>query len=581
MYRREREAVFGQLPFDILNIRRGKAMSKQKKQFIPVVVLCVIIIICIVLTGMIVMNMLPAKADVMEGTYTLQNVYVTGSDNGKVTFCYEGKIYEFDGKLKDRYTGIADVKVEDGAIQKLYTKPDYVTGVLNSYTDSQMDIGDLGIVERNEELPVYVVSDRGVTQGEFEDLVVGTANLTYIFENGTVCALLAEEAQEIQDIRVLIKNGSNLTYDSLYLSASKAWKLNGTKIKAGKAQNVADAFTEEGTKSVTATCKNGKLYLCDSNGNAVSNQYEGSFIIRKTDNGYVVINELPLETYVRYVLPSEMPSSFSYEALKAQAVCARTFAYTQMKGGDYAEYGANLDDSTSYQVYNSGECTEQTDKAVEETAGQVLTCDGKMIVCYYFSTSPGITENLEVWGNEESPEYLSPQNGILDGKDRDLSSEETFSAFIHESPESYDSASAFYRWTATLNLANITDEEYGTLKKIEVGERSRSGFITSLLCTFSNGSKRLTNENEIRTFLGKALKTLTLADGNERDFTTIPSACFEITKIDGYQVTLTGGGFGHDVGMSQYGASAMGNAGKNYQEILSFYYPNTAVSSMK
>lgn len=555
-------------------------MKKQKKQFIPVVVLCTIVIICIILTGMIVANMLTTKADVMEGTYTLRNVYVTGAANGKVTFCYEGKQYEFDGNLKENYSGIADVKVEDGAIRKMYTKSDYVMGVLNAYSADQMDIGDLGTVERNEELPVYVVSDSGVAQGKFEDLIVGTS-LTYVFENGSVCALLVQERQKIQNIRVLIKNGSSLFYDSLYLSADRQWKLNGKKVKAKKAKNVADVFQEKGMKSVTAACDKGRLYLCDSKGNAISNPYEGSFIIRKTGKGCVLVNVVPLETYVRYVLPSEMPSSFSYEALKAQAVCARTFAFTQMKGGDYAEYGANLDDSTSYQVYNSGERTEISDKAARETKGQVLTCGGDMIVCYYFSTSPGITENLEVWGNEDSPKYLSRQNGILDGKKRDLSDEKVFHKFIHDKPESYDSESAFYRWTAELNLANITDEEYGTLKKIEVGSRSKSGFVTSLVCTFSNGSKRLTNENEIRIFLGKALKTLKLADGNERDFTTIPSACFEITKVDKFKVSLTGGGFGHGVGMSQYGASAMGNAGKNYQEILAFYYPNTEVVSMR
>ena len=65
--------------------------------------------------------------------------------------------------------------------------------------------------------------------------------------------------------------------------------------------------------------------------------------------GYVLINEIPMEDYIRYVLPSEMPLSFSYEALKAQAVCARTFTYGQMKNDTYARYGANLDDSIAYQ----------------------------------------------------------------------------------------------------------------------------------------------------------------------------------------------------------------------------------------
>lgn len=86
--------------------------------------------------------------------------------------------------------------------------------------------------------------------------------------------------------------------------------------------------------------------------------------MRRADEGYVLINDVPIETYLRYVVPSEMPTKFSYEALKAQAVCARTFAYKQMQGNTYAEYGANLDDSTAFQVYHAASAYEVTDRAV-------------------------------------------------------------------------------------------------------------------------------------------------------------------------------------------------------------------------
>ena len=96
----------------------------------------------------------------------------------------------------------------------------------------------------------------------------------------------------------------------------------------------------------------GLLYRCDKNGNPYGSGYEGDLILRKEKKGYVLINEIPMEDYIRYVLPSEMPLSFSYEALKAQAVCARTFTYGQMKNDTYARYGANLDDSIAYQAYH-------------------------------------------------------------------------------------------------------------------------------------------------------------------------------------------------------------------------------------
>ena len=125
-----------------------------------------------------------------------------------------------------------------------------------------------------------------------------------------------------------------------------------------------------------------------------------------------------------FVLPSEMPLSFSYEALKAQAVCARTFTYGQMKNDTYARYGANLDDSIAYQAYHATTSYEVTDQAVADTAGMVMTYKGKLADCYYYSTSPGYSENLEVW-NAASPGYLLAENHTRE-KTKDLSSDKAF-----------------------------------------------------------------------------------------------------------------------------------------------------------
>ena len=80
-----------------------------------------------------------------------------------------------------------------------------------------------------------------------------------------------------------------------------------------------------------------------------------------------MINELYLEDYLKKVVPSEMPASYEKEALKTQAVCARTYAYRQIQGNTYGAYGADVDDSTSFQVYNNTQTNERTDQAVDET----------------------------------------------------------------------------------------------------------------------------------------------------------------------------------------------------------------------
>lgn len=552
-------------------------MGKRQKHYIPVLIMCLAIVTCLVMTGLIVMKMIPTKADIKKGKYTLKNVYITDTSGGKIRFVSEGKALECPGKLSEPYSGIADVQISNRKITKVYSKPDYVNGVLLSYDGEQMDINGVGVVERNEEIPVYVRDGTSVGQTDFSELIVGSSRMDFVFENGRVCALVMEPQTKVTNIHVLIKNGSGIFYKNLYVKGSKKWSINGKNQKKGKCCNIGKFLDkEEGTICEIEGGK-GMLFLCDKKGNEIGEGYEGTFTVQKKDEGLVLVNVLPVEDYVRYVLPSEMMPSFSYEALKAQAICARTFAYTQMKGSDYAEYGANLDNSTSYQVYHAAAVSDVTDQAVKDTKGQVLTYQDKMITCYYFSTSAGRTEDYEVWENSDSPDYLTPQSCLKKDDYGDLSKAKNFSKFIHAAPESYDSTSNFYRWTAQVDLSKIKDSQNGAIKSIEVSKRSKSGYVTGLTCVYEGGSKRVCNENKIRTLLGQGLKKLTLADGTVRDFSTIPSACFEVTKTEGSVVTLTGGGFGHGVGMSQYGADAMGKEGADCAQILEFYYKGTKI----
>ena len=134
--------------------------------------------------------------------------------------------------------------------------------------------------------------------------------------------------------------------------------------------------------------------------------YQGSLEIQRTDQGFTVINELPLETYLEAVVPSEMPSGYQKEALKAQAVCARTYAWKQMQEGRLSKYGADVDDSVNYQVYQNIAPQQATSEAVRETEGKILCQNGKPVQAYYFSTSSGVTSTDEIWGAEEPAPYL-------------------------------------------------------------------------------------------------------------------------------------------------------------------------------
>lgn len=141
--------------------------------------------------------------------------------------------------------------------------------------------------------------------------------------------------------------------------------------------------------------------------------YKGSIELRRYPEGYVIVNELPIEEYLCAVVPSEMPAAYEVEALKAQAVCARSYAYIQLERGDYAAFGAHVDDSTNYQVYNKKEGDEKTSAAVLDTAGKVIHYQGKIAEAYYFSTSSGITGNGEAWNLAADSQYGYLRNTLV------------------------------------------------------------------------------------------------------------------------------------------------------------------------
>ena len=186
---------------------------------------------------------------------------------------------------------------------------------------------------------------------------------------------------------------------------------------------------------------------------------------------------------------------------------------------------------------------------------------------------------MSLWFSEDLP-YIKQKKFTVD-RDMDFADEGTLANFLNQTPLSYDSNSPFYRWTANLDFSKVKDEQYGNVKGFSVAKRNSSGYVTEIKINYDNGACFLRHEYEIRKFLGQALVDFTLADNSTRDqFTVLPSSCFIVESKDGKNYVLKGGGFGHGIGMSQYGASKMGEDGLNYRAILSFYYEGTAVQKI-
>lgn len=303
----------------------------------------------------------------------------------------------------------------------------------------------------------------------------------------------------------------------------------------------------------------------------------------------MIINDLNLETYLYSVVPSEMPASYEMEALKAQAVCARSYAYRQILLNGYAAYGAHVDDSVSYQVYNNLTTDEKVIRAVNETAGEVLTFGDEVATTYYFSTSCGYTTNETIWKNGlEENSYISGKLLNDSAKKLDLRDEDSFRQFIlNEEYETYDSGESWYRWEITVPAEHISEticgmEDIGEVKNIEVTERNDGGVVHKVLVTGEDGELEITYEHAIRVALNGKGQTIIRAHGKEATGgNMLPSGFFVVDQVEeNGKVTafrFRGGGFGHGAGMSQNGANHMAEAGKTYEEILGLFYEGTTL----
>ncbi len=559
---------------------------------------------------------------------TVSNAYLTSCADGEVQFLYGGASYrkQMGATQNPVEAGVCDIVVKEGEICALRMKQDRIEGKLLSYDDAVIEIEGYGKISHPKHVPVYQTYGE-VQEKSLTDVVLGNMQVTYVTGEQQVCAILIGQPADIQNIRVLLLAEDGTNYRSEVYVKSDA----GVKVRCGEKEEVLAAGTlisagtylagqTDGTLVVRPEQENGLIFLCDAAGNAVSNGYPGAIEVRSYAEGYTVVNDVPFETYLCAVVPSEMPSSYAPEALKAQAVCARSYAYIQLLRADLAEYGAHINDSTSYQVYNKTAATEATKQAVYGTAGKLLLYEGKPVEAYYFSTSMGYTDTAEVWNVADMAPYGYLKSACLnrDGAGVDLSDEETFRSYIRQKAEGYDSDVKYYRWFATADYREKTQEinqillarkaavpgnircfaagedaeepevtaqtleGYGRLVGISVQERSRAGAILTLALQYEKGSVLVKNEYNIRKVLGAGVGKMVYADSTESTgVTMLPSAFCSIAVQEDGTAVLSGGGYGHGLGMSQNGANGMAKAGMNYEEILQYFYQNITIGSIE
>jgi SpoIID/LytB domain protein len=323
-----------------------------------------------------------------------------------------------------------------------------------------------------------------------------------------------------------------------------------------------------------------------------------------------VVNVLELESYVRGVVTNESPASFHVEALKAQAVAARGYAVSNL--GRFVRQGLpfDLDDSTSSQVYR-GVTSEHPkgDQAVAETRALVASYRGRIIQALYSSSMGGHTENNEWIFNSPSSQFpgtnVEPYlRGVYDGEGAapDFGSETAVAEFWkNPQPQTFDECqrvrNRFARWQLRLTAANIKSRltagrfvlESGTtagqVTGVEVVQRmAASGRIGIARISLTTGSVLVRGWENLRRVLGATAVSTTDCRGTTITANFVlnnPSVVEPFSNADGTfgGVTAYGGGWGHNVGLSQFGAHGRGLAGQSFIQILKGYYTGVDVGS--
>lgn len=427
-----------------------------------------------------------------------------------------------------------------------------------------------------------------------KDILVGYHMQEFVVADGKICAALTTEKPDIDMIRVLIMtNGfKSLFHDTITLSCDSMAVLEYGDEKDAKTESIAAGETVT-IKPGDSRVASGRLTFRSANeGGMITVHsleraqgmpvYPGHMEITEESDGLLLLNEVDLEEYLKRVTPSEMPPTYELEALKAQAVCARTYAWRQIQGNAYSTYGAHVDDSTNFQVYNNTLTFDSTDTAVNETFGQLLEYNGDPIEAFYYSTSDGHGTDGSVWGADASnTPYLRAVTINNKAKKLDLTSNEAFESFIKdENTDAYDSDFPMFRWN-TKTTSTILDEKIGGVGRITgltITSRGAGGYAKTLKVVGTEGSKTFSGQSRIRSILGNVSLVYNRKDGfTSTGWDTLPSGFIYIENngTDENQVTtftIYGGGFGHGVGMSQNGAQGMAKQGKTCQEILKFFY---------
>lgn len=561
-----------------------------------------------------------------QRTHHYENAWILSWKEGELLFFTEGEIHSITATTEKEYKDIiADIRIEEEKLVSVTIKPDMIRGKVLSVSADVIELEGYGKIPVSEKFHVYRNYGE-IGEGKINEIIVGYDVQSFFVGDGKICAALLEREPKTTNIRVLLNGKTGVFHPQVIIRAEQTLfveDVEGTESYRVAPQTELWFYCEEESKEqriwlieessnaiVEKQIEEGKTYLVSSEAESkievisLEKQqgtpfYRGKLEVELRQEGYLLRNELSVEEYLCAVVPSEMPASYGLEALKAQAVCARSYACKNIMENSLSTYGAHVDDSTAFQVYNNIAEQEMSTKAVEDTRGQVMLSGNEIVEAYYFSTSCGTTTDIAIWGAGLESSYIrgrfveaeSGGNAANYQSPEELKNEERFRSFITSRQDSdFDSAFPWYRWSIRFSREDIIRflqvkglyEAVGTPVSIQIGRRGCGGVAEELQIAGTQGTTVFEREYAIRSFLSPNGMQLFDKDGNSNaSFTLLPSGYFVIDTLSDEEnlfFQLTGGGFGHGAGMSQNAAKEMASQGYSYADILKFFYSGVELS---
>ncbi|MBI5416735.1 SpoIID/LytB domain-containing protein [Candidatus Poribacteria bacterium] len=370
--------------------------------------------------------------------------------------------------------------------------------------------------------------------------IIFFVNLNYCIEKNNLIKINNDD--NISVIRILIYTGNKITIDSesdIKIKSTNFEKIFHKHMDISFDNNTLKINNEIILPPVLITVVNPQALLCFNKKN-----YRGNFILEPEQNKLQLINRTNIEEYLYGVLRSEIPSNWHEEAIKCQIIAARTYALFKKKQNKNKKY--HLEATTNSQVYSGFENESfSTNKLVDLTKGIIMTYNHEPIEAIYHSSCGGFTEDAQdIWGT-----YIPYLQGV-------------YSDYCRNSPK--------YKWEKIIGYKEIThvlyknDQIYSRINNVQIGKTTKSRRVITIICIDENKSKHEISTKNFRLWFG----------ANE-----MPSTLFTIkNKTD--EVIFEGRGFGHGVGLCQMCMKKMAEDGKNFHDILSYFYRNINIGKI-